>query len=828
MNRKIKAYQAFVWIVIFWLAAALLALGPGRILDRDRTVAGAEVPAGTAEVRLDQQIQQVLIAEGSYLRYLDLYVTSEESIGKYYRLFVYDEKNEILVNREFELAAAEVPGFVRIPFGIDTQPGTAYVWQLQGTDTPMELAWEETGRTGLTCFGNYYVLADGQSAEQQAKNIVMRLVYTDSPAAWKLGCLMGALCAAAFVLCGISVYLAQKKQKLIKKIPVRFAAWATAGPVLILGTAYLLYAVFVRNLFGGKADDKLVYGLGIGIAFLFFAWVLLSPRTGRHFEPFQKLCRTHWADWLQTAAFAGMLLGGIHYMNALYQLQQDTAFREVFFWTELMILSMALPSLMKTGKGRLWLIPAALAGIVRYAVWTVTDGTAERSALAVWESVSAVPAVLLFGALIGKLRSGTLVSCRVNRLYAGALTALLAFLCIFANGRGWPVYTAVVFGLYYLFYLGWEHRERLLSNFCGGVALNFALAALFCLARRPFRAWVYSRYNFVFHTVTTTAGYLTLVVCVLTVRLFLGLKEKKRLADLWGTLLLYGMAVSFLFLTLSRTGYLAVLAASAVLLVFVPFFVYRRGWKEAAKEIGCMAAAFLLCLPVTYSGIRLLPALYNDPYIYEIEDSAAAIHRDDPKDSTAYMSVSYFKYVMENKLLSDADELTEEAEELWCRKDELHVENELLVASDGEAGMSDVDEFSNGRIEIFQSYIQNWNLTGHAEMGVVLPDGSTSVHAHNSYLQVIHDHGLLTGAVYMVFGVLSAWMTFGYALKNGKKEKYAVLPLAVLIGFAVAGLVEWLFHPCIPLGFSAMIVLAPLLVQDSASGKRKKQNEETV
>ena len=142
--------------------------------------------------------------------------------------------------------------------------------------------------------------------------------------------------------------------------------------------------------------------------------------------------------------------------------------------------------------------------------------------------------------------------------------------------------------------------------------------------------------------------------------------------------------------------------------------------------------------------------------------------------------------------------------------------------------MSDVDEFSNGRIEIFKSYIQNWNLTGHAEMGVVLPDGSMSVHAHNSYLQVIHDHGLLTGAVYMVFGVLSAWMTFGYALKNGKKEKYAVLPLAVLIGFAVAGLVEWLFHPCIPLGFSAMIVLAPLLVQDSASGKRKKQNEETV
>ena len=85
----------------------------------------------------------------------------------------------------------------------------------------MDLAWENTGETGLTCFGNYYVLADGQTSEQTAQNIVMRLVYTDSPAAWKVGCLMGALCAAAFLLCAGFVYLAQKKQKLNNKVPVR-------------------------------------------------------------------------------------------------------------------------------------------------------------------------------------------------------------------------------------------------------------------------------------------------------------------------------------------------------------------------------------------------------------------------------------------------------------------------------------------------------------------------------------------------------------------------------------------------------------------------------
>ncbi|MFQ8703370.1 MAG: hypothetical protein ACLR9I_06210 [Eisenbergiella sp.] len=107
MNRKIKAYQALISSVVFWLTAMLLALGPGRILDSDRTVAGNEAPAGTVQARLDQQIQQVLIAEGSYLRYLDLYVTSEASVENIIVCSFMMRIMRFLVNREFELAQAE-------------------------------------------------------------------------------------------------------------------------------------------------------------------------------------------------------------------------------------------------------------------------------------------------------------------------------------------------------------------------------------------------------------------------------------------------------------------------------------------------------------------------------------------------------------------------------------------------------------------------------------------------------------------------------------------------------------------------------------------------
>ena len=62
MNRKIKAYQAIIYIVLFYLAAVLFLLGPGKLLEKDRLLAGAENPVGTVEVREDQQVQQVLIA----------------------------------------------------------------------------------------------------------------------------------------------------------------------------------------------------------------------------------------------------------------------------------------------------------------------------------------------------------------------------------------------------------------------------------------------------------------------------------------------------------------------------------------------------------------------------------------------------------------------------------------------------------------------------------------------------------------------------------------------------------------------------------------------
>lgn len=841
MNRKIKACHAITSIILFYLAAAVFLLGPGGVFKKDRLVAGSEAPAGTAQVRLDQQIQQVFLADGSYLRYLEVYAVSGKSAGQEYHLLVYDGRNQILVNREVAMPETAVPGFFRIPVGIKTIPGQPYVWQLQGTDTPMDLAYENTGDTGLTSFGDYYISYNGEQSRQQAQNIVMRLVYTDSPSPKKMALIYTGLFALAAIFIGFVEYQGRNWQKLKKEVRLHSVVRLTAGPALLGAVLYLLYAVYVQNAFGGKADDKAVYGLGIGLAAAYFARVIFARRPDRPVKPVKALLREHGMDWLQTFFFAGALWGCIRFMNAQYQFYQDLAYRQVLIWWALILLTMGRAKALFCRRNLLWTAACGLLGFGWYqlqkfealgaaeAAWFWIkpggDQAGQRLQLLKAEILLFLLAGLVLFSLLHKIRNKQFSFGLVNRFYAGVMAAFLLLLVLFRNTRGWPVYMAVVFGLFYLFYIGWENRDRLLSNFGSGVMLNFALAVLFCLARRPFRAWVYSRYNFVFHTVTITATYLTLVVCVLTVRLLRKLKEGKRLTDLWGTLLLYGMGMSFLFLTLSRTGYLAVIVMTAVMVPFVSFWCYRQKAAGFLKNTACMILAALLCLPVTYVGIRLLPAVYNDPYIYEVEESAAAIHKDDPKDSSGYMSVSYFKYVMDNKLFADASLIREEARELMlCMSGEIYVKpTATLLAGNGEFGPEDEEDFSNGRFEIFKSYMEHWNLTGHDEMGVPLPDGSISVHAHNTYLQVIHDHGLIVGGLYLLFGVVSACMMFVYAVKKAKEDPNAALPLAVLIGFAVASLVEWLFHPCNPLGFSTMTVFAPLLCFRPEKEANRKQ-----
>lgn len=841
MNRKLKKSRAIEYLVLCYAAVFLLLSGPLGIFDKTRQIAGNETPAGASQiVDQDSRIQQVFIADGGYLEKISIYAMENLS-RKVINFTISDELGETVFSRNVALDAYEAPGFFTVPVEFQTVPGRAYVWQISHPEKPISLGYQNTAESGLGIYGNYYYVgSDESNQEQVGNNIIMRFQYEDK---WSPG-KKAAAAAAAALIAGFLILLVEnsaRKKKNGKEVRVQWVFRRIFNPLIAVGAAAGLAAVYPMDYYGGVRADKMVYAAGILVmaALLFYVVNAKRDSIAPLLPPVRETLADRGMDWLQSLFWAGALWGCIDYVNAMYNIYQDYAYRKVLIYFCLVLLTMCSKKYVFHWGNLIWIAVSSAAGYLYYRPYA---GVEELDRLARLNAVLFVAAGLAVIQLIVLLWKKKPAWKQLFLPYAGLVAVFFALLVIFRNTRGWPVYLVTAFGVFYIFYLSWEKKERFLGIFCNGIVLNFFCALVFAALRRPFRAWGFYRYNFVFHTVTVTAAYLTLAICALFVKLLMQYHKSRRLYTFWTTALLFGMAVSLLVMTLSRTGYLAAAVMGIVILLFVSFACYRERFLAFLIKTGLLAVVVLACFPVTYSAVRLLPPLYDDPYIFELEanEEEWAVHKGDPADSENYITFPRFAYCMDVKLFGEEHSIVRKFVDTFMAS----AEEENASAPGGRlevsrisgmlasaAGAAEADEeaasgngpeempedFSNGRIEIFKRYISHWNLTGHDEMGVELADGSLSVHAHNTYLQVIHDHGLLTGVVYLILGAFSLLQMFRYAYWGGRKKRgeeadpYAALPLAVFVAFAAAGLVEWLFHPCNPLGFSTMAVLAPLL-----------------
>lgn len=885
MNRKLKRSRAIEYAILCWAAILILLIGPAGILDGVRTVAGNQTTAGWTEaVGADDRIQQVFLADGGYLKSISIFAENDLS-RKVVNFSVSNDLGETLFSRNVALDAYSAPGFFTIPVEFQTEAGRAYVWQISHPEEELTLGWQNTGESGLTVYGNYYLVKEGGTQEQIGKNILMRFTYADPfslPA-------KAALTAGIALLAGFFVLFTEKmagRGQKSREVRVQWLFRAVGNPLIAAGTAAGLAAVLIFDYYGGVRADKMVYCAGILILAALLFYAVNAKRDD--IRPLTLTVRENLLDkgmdTLQTVFWAGALWGCIDYMNAMYNMQQAYAYRKVLIFLGLVLLSMCEKKALFSVWNLIWTVISAAAGVF---YWLQYRGVPEQDRLAQQNAVLFVIAGLVLIQLVLIFVRKKVEWRRLSPVYCGLLAGFLALLILFRNTRGWPVYLAAAFGLLYLFFLAWERRERFCAVFCNGIILNFVCALIFAMARRPFRTWYFYRYNFVFHTVTVTACYLTLVLAALLVRLLMRYHRSHKLYAWWGTGLLFGMAASLLILTLSRTGYLAAGVMGLVIWLFVSLFCYRERAGAFFAKTGILILIVLAAFPVTYSAVRLIPPLYDDPYLFELEAEPAewAIHKGDRADSENYITFPRFAYCFDGKIFGDehrvlrefvdtfmaqadtpavvseaadasgtggakeaapagtrtAAPAVKEAFALTASADETAGNPAETAQADGAqtseetaqaAGQADAGassgpveeeeggDISNGRFALFQKYIAQWNLTGHELMGVPLEDGSLSVHAHNTYLQVIHDHGLITGAVFVLLGAATLVQMLRYAYyhlyrlrrRQEKRDEYAALPLAVFVAFAAAGLVEWLFHPCNPMGFAVMAALAPLLI----------------
>lgn len=453
----------------------------------------------------------------------------------------------------------------------------------------------------------------------------------------------------------------------------------------------------------------------------------------------------------------------------------------------------------------------------------------------------------------------TIVILRNTRLWGIYLAAV--FICFYLRYAAWDKKKD-----YYKILSG-----ALMMNFA--ISLLFSWAHRYFAGYTSGRfAFIFHTVTVTAEYFTFMGAAATVMLIVKIVALPRKTPAKEIFISAWKEITLFGFIMSYAVFTVSRTAYLAIIIS--MLLVIAITIAYHN--KQLGRIIAVFAASVLIMFPAAFTLQRILPAISADPVIYPIDDTDEFIRGGAAWNSTNFMCVERFTTLFKGKILGmethdyeypiDAEnydlggtgdpiydlygrpfEGSDEYKQKYGDDARLTIPEtgtqlaqgasipgvtpypDLLVSTGFTKAeltmlldeMNDyvdynnkLDVISNGRITIFKCYLKNLNLLGHDEMGVELPNGEISVHAHNVYLQVAHDHGIVGGVLFIIMLVTALVSSIRLYKKNRTTEPLSLMVFAITMSFMSAGISEWVFQFCNPMTLALMLAFAPLTCRE--------------
>ena len=809
---KSRAIQAVVVIIA---AILLVSLWPFRIWHENVTTSvGTASGVVTDVINEEITVQQTIVAQYDHMDTIRLYLGEGCSGEKFYVRILNDQwqqvcEEQVLIDHE------KLPGYQEVMIDIDMEVNQTYFIILQGEDSEIFAGCEYVPLENMPYLGTMYY----NQSSVDGMSLVADYNYGVPLRKTKVLILgLAILLSAAFLVLATHLYYRKKEDRLIT---VEKAFKYTMNPLAAMGTAVSLAAVLTGTL-GHYALDNTVYFISI----LFLSAVLFyginHNRDGQEAVFTMDYLKTHLGDLFQSVCVAGAVAGCCEYMSGLYDIHHSIAERKEMLWFALAVIAMFKWKEIVNIYNGVYLAAAGIYGYHYYQTHLTEDmDDLNRQALKYTVWIAILLGLIVIRTVIGLCRKKL---TRPSYLYAGLLAVFFALIIIFRNGRWWGIVMTAAFTLFYLNYGMWEHRERLLVNIARGVAFQFIWSTGYCLLHRPYVTYRNARYTHIFHTVTITASYLTMVECVAVVILLSKLFKSRKLKDIWKELCFFGVVSSYMIFTMARTAFFAagVMALSA--LVIAAAGKGKERLFNMGKNLGIMILTVLVALPVTFTIQRNVPVFVSDPFLYEIEYSMYCpedVMRGVRPESVNFMRVGRFIDVFCDKILGLPEGTFDVYGEI-AEYQRTHMETEDVASLYYEPEALDEtvpqdaqkEDMSNGRFDIFRSYIEQLNMTGHEEMGAILQDGEIATHAHNIYLQVAYDHGIFVGIVFVFVGIATFVSACLYYHKKKDKITYALLPVAITVAVAAAGMVEWIYHLSNPCGLLLMLVITPLMFKE--------------
>lgn len=839
MNQNVKLSKAISYVVIVLAALLFLAVWPMGILQQTYVSKSNEVMAMESDpVNVEHNVTQMFVGEGGELSAVDLYVCNDMR-GETITFRLYDSSYTEIYNK-FHVVKEdqEFPGFVHIPVGYDLIKDQEYYFTLEGLSADMTVAYEE--RETSTSIVNGFMSYAG--IEIQRYNVIIRYEYSN-PFAWWQVLLFGVGIAA--VTAGLLWGIKQLFEKKIadRDVKVHNVFRAVLNPVVVLAGIILCLMIFPGRVFGTGIVNYAFLGGSIVLLTVILLYIINFKRIGDALLVDTEQLKSKLPGYLQSFCIAMALWYCCEYMNGLYDIHHYYSIRRMLIWFLLgIVCTYSKKELLKVWN----IVYLVIAGIASYFYAKPYLDLEEEGGLYELDAyimvIGGLVLVLLITNMIRLLLKKETLSKKLSIPYVLLFVLLLGMMIAFRNTRDWVVVMVVIFAMFYLRMWFWNKSDQILTIVGNGILLNFIFMVCYSLVHRPYNRYFFYRYGLGFHTVTVTGVYLSLILSAAIVKFLKKYHGSKRLIDTWPELILLSVANVYLLLTLTRTGYLASIAMEVVIIVLYSLITGREKWRTLGTCFGTIIVMIGLAFPIVFTVTRIAPAISNDPVYTDVELLGYQVMKGTPADSELYIDIQYFmgkagikmfgigeEESSSNKIESKATQTLYLCQTLWdemrkqLNSDAVFVVNDKLLLASNTDEIEDVnslDNISNGRIAIFKDYIAEWNLTGHEDMGFPASFGGEHAHAHNVYLQVIHDHGLITGIIFILFGVIS----FIIAMIRFVKEKDLsdMLTVTVILTFAVAGLTEWNFHLCNPFGISLFMVITPLLFKSGNVGKNEQ------
>ncbi|MGN8914156.1 O-antigen ligase family protein [Anaerofustis butyriciformans] len=232
-------------------------------------------------------------------------------------------------------------------------------------------------------------------------------------------------------------------------------------------------------------------------------------------------------------------------------------------------------------------------------------------------------------------------------------------------------------------------------------------------------------------------------------------------------MILIGSIFAFAIFTKSRTTYLCLGFSFMVYLIYL--FINKR---YTLKNI-IMRILKIIVSAVLGTVIMFVCLTYVNGFILKTEENIFG---------------SSFKVVFDPQ--SSYNEITS-------------LNNQLVGAAErGKKGIGNSDSLSSGRAEIWKTYLNDLNITGHNadKLKVLYQGGYIEANAHNTYLQIAHSGGIIVGISFIILNIMFAYYLFRILFKGIKEryldEKYLFLG-GMLISCEITMVLSSVYYPYI-------------------------------